>query len=82
MNITVGGDLDVTQGARTGRSSCSGQIDTVRGTYQFQGRRFDLVRGGTLRFTGEAEDQPAARLTATREIPTPASRRGPDHRHA
>ena len=26
----------------------------MRGTYQFQGRRFDLVRGGTIRFTGEA----------------------------
>ena len=30
----------------------------MRGTYEFQGRRFDLARDGTLRFIGDAADQP------------------------
>jgi translocation and assembly module TamB len=41
----------------------------VRGTYQFQGRQFELARGGTLRFTGEEELNPILDVTATRQIP-------------
>ena len=31
-----------------------GTVNTVRGTYDFQGRRFDILRDGTVRFAGEA----------------------------
>jgi translocation and assembly module TamB len=68
MNITVGGDLDVRKTAG-GPITLGGVVTTVRGTYQFQGRQFDLQRDGTIRFTGEAELNPVLDLTATRQIP-------------
>ena len=30
-----------------------GVVNTVRGTYDFQGRRFEILRDGTVRFDGE-----------------------------
>jgi autotransporter translocation and assembly factor TamB len=30
-----------------------GSVNTIRGTYDFQGRRFDILRDGTVRFDGE-----------------------------
>ena len=68
MNITVGGDVDITK-EPDGPLILLGSVDAVRGTYQFQGRRFDLVRGGTVKFTGEPEINPLLDVTATREIP-------------
>jgi autotransporter translocation and assembly factor TamB len=68
LNITVGGDIDITK-EPDAPLILLGQVDTVRGTYQFQGRRFDLVRGGTVRFTGEEEINPLLDVTATRLIP-------------
>ena len=68
LNITVGGDIDITKDADA-PVILLGSVDTVRGTYQFQGRRFDLVRGGTVRFTGEPKINPLLDVTATREIP-------------
>jgi translocation and assembly module TamB len=46
-----------------------GTVETVRGTYAFQGRRFDLQRNGTVRFMGEPQPNPALDITATRTIP-------------
>ncbi len=68
MNITVGGDLDVRKDAG-GPVTLGGVVNTVRGTYQFQGRQFELQRDGTIRFTGEAELNPVLDITATRQIP-------------
>ena len=68
MNITVGGDLQIVKPAG-GQLLLLGTVETVRGTYEFQGRRFDLVRGGTLRFLGEPQPNPALDVTATRVIP-------------
>ncbi len=68
LNITVGGDIDITK-EPDAPVILLGSVDTVRGTYQFQGRRFDLVRGGTVRFTGEEEINPLLDVTATRLIP-------------
>jgi translocation and assembly module TamB len=68
MNITVGGDLQIVK-PPDGRVLLLGTIETVRGTYEFQGRRFDLQRGGTLRFMGEPQINPALDITATRTIP-------------
>jgi len=68
VNVTVGGDLHVRKDP--GRPvTLAGTVTTVRGTYQFQGRQFELVRGGTLRFTGEPELNPVIDVTATRKIP-------------
>jgi uncharacterized protein involved in outer membrane biogenesis len=69
INITVGGDLQVVKPAG-GQLLLLGTVETVRGTYDFQGRRFDLVRGGTLRFLGEPQPNPALDITATRLIPS------------
>ena len=68
VNITVGGELQVRKepGAPV---LLVGNVVPVRGTYEFQGRRFDLQRGGFVRFVGEAEINPLLDVTATREIP-------------
>jgi translocation and assembly module TamB len=47
----------------------TGLVNTVRGTYDFQGRRFDLVRDGTVRFTGTPDINPLLDISATRQIP-------------
>lgn len=68
MNITVGGDIQ----ARKEPGDVVrlfGTVQTVRGTYEFQGRRFTLDRGGRLRFVGEAQPNPFLDITATRLIP-------------
>ncbi|HSC29797.1 MAG TPA: translocation/assembly module TamB domain-containing protein, partial [Vicinamibacterales bacterium] len=66
INITVGGDLRIRKDAG-GPLTLTGAVNTIRGTYEFQGRRFDLVRGGTLRFTGDFN--PLLDVAATRRIP-------------
>ena len=71
LNITVGGDLDITK-APDAPITLLGAVDTVRGTYEFQGRRFDLVRGGTLRSS--------ASRTSTRTSTSPPTRDDPEHR--
>ena len=68
INITIGGDLDVRKAAG-GPVTVAGTVNTVRGTYQFQGRQFDIARNGTLRFTGDADFDPVLDVTATRKIP-------------
>ena len=68
LNITVGGDLQVVKEAG-GDLRLLGTVRTIRGTYEFQGRRFDLQREGTVRFMGEPQPNPALDLTATRVIP-------------
>jgi translocation and assembly module TamB len=68
MNVTVGGDLRVRKDP--GRPvSLVGTVNTVRGTYEFQGRRFDLARDGTIQFTGGATVNPLLDISATRQIP-------------
>ena len=68
LNITVGGNIQVVKPAG-GQVLLLGTVETVRGMYEFQGRRFELARGGTLRFMGEPQPNPALDVTATRKIP-------------
>ena len=68
LNVTLGGDLNVRKDTG-GPITLAGTVNTVRGTYQFQGRQFDLARNGTLRFTGDSEFNPVIDVTATRKIP-------------
>ncbi|HEY7500768.1 MAG TPA: translocation/assembly module TamB domain-containing protein, partial [Vicinamibacterales bacterium] len=67
INITVGGDLTVRKNPG-GQVELVGTVNTVRGTYQFQGRQFELVRDGTLRFAGDPTN-PIVDVTAVRRIP-------------
>jgi translocation and assembly module TamB len=52
INVTLGGDIRATKEA-SGNVALVGVVNTVRGFYTFQGRRFDILRDGTVRFTGE-----------------------------
>ncbi len=45
-----------------------GDLRTVRGYYQFQGRRFELVDGSQVRFRAGSPINPALDVTAEREI--------------
>jgi len=45
-----------------------GTINTVRGTYEFQGRQFDVERGGAVRFQGGAAIDPFLNITTLRTI--------------
>ena len=68
VNITLGGDLRARKDPN-GPVTLLGTVNTVRGTYDFQGRRFDLVRDGTIRFIGTAAINPLLDISATRKIP-------------
>jgi autotransporter translocation and assembly factor TamB len=69
MNVTLGGDVRATKqpGAPI---VLVGAVNTVRGTYDFQGRRFDILRDGTIRFDGEPlnEMDPVLDIRARRVI--------------
>lgn len=67
LNITLGGDVRVRK-ARGGRAAMTGVVNTVRGTYDFQGRRFEVQRDGTVRFLGTADVNPLIDISATRDI--------------
>jgi autotransporter translocation and assembly factor TamB len=49
INLTLGGDLQATK--PTGQPpALLGAIRTIRGNYDFQGRRFEILRDGSVRF--------------------------------
>lgn len=52
INLTLGGDLRVTKQRGT-PPTVVGVVNTIRGTYNFQGRRFEILRDGTVRFDGD-----------------------------
>jgi len=69
VNLTLGGDLNL--GAKAGEPmTLVGAVNTIRGFYDFQGRRFDILRDGTVRFEGEPVTQldPALNVTGERVI--------------
>ena len=68
MNATLGTDLTITKAAN-GPVTLRGNANTVRGFYEFQGRRFTIARGGTLRFLGLPDLNPNLDVTAERVIP-------------
>ena len=52
LNLTLGGDLRATKDPGK-QIVLVGAINTIRGTYDFQWRRFEILRDGTVRFDGE-----------------------------
>jgi autotransporter translocation and assembly factor TamB len=68
VNATVGADIVVTK-TPGGPIILRGDADTVRGFYEFQGRRFTLQRGGTVRFLGLPDLNPRIDVSAERVIP-------------
>jgi len=67
MSVTVGGDVQVTKDPGD-TMRLRGDIRTIRGFYTFQGRRFDLLRDGRIRFVGTDEIDPLLDLQARRVI--------------
>jgi autotransporter translocation and assembly factor TamB len=67
INVTMGGDFRVakTPGNPT---VLVGVVNTVRGTYRFQGRQFDILRDGRVVFRGREEINPDLDITAERVI--------------
>ncbi len=68
VHATVGGDVRVLKNPG-GQMTLVGNVETIRGRYDFQGRRFELVRGGQIKFVGTPEINPAIDVSATRLIP-------------
>lgn len=67
INLTLGGTLQVIKRAGS-EASLVGEVNAVRGTYDFQGRRFAIQRGSRLRFRGDDYTDPSLEITAVREI--------------
>jgi autotransporter translocation and assembly factor TamB len=68
VNATVGLDVQV-QKRENGPITIRGTANTVRGFYEFQGRRFTLQRGGNIQFHGLPQINPDLNITAERLIP-------------
>ena len=68
VNVTVGGDIRAQKARGESDLSLLGTITTVRGTYDFQGRRFEIERGGRIQFTGTTPIDPRLDITARRVI--------------
>jgi translocation and assembly module TamB len=67
MNITVGGDVRIRK-APGGELDTVGTVSVVRGFYDFQGRRFEVLRDSQIRFQGTRPVDPALQVDAQREI--------------
>ena len=67
LNLTLGGDLTATKdpGAPV---LLVGSVNTIRGNYDFQGRRFEILRDGTIRFEGLEELNPSLDIRTRRII--------------
>jgi autotransporter translocation and assembly factor TamB len=67
LNITVGGELQIRK-APAGQPDVIGTITVVRGFYDFQGRRFEVLRDSQIRFQGVRPIDPALQVNAQRLI--------------
>ncbi len=67
MNVTVGGAIQLRK-SPGGQLRLLGEVNTVRGQYAFQGRSFEILRDGRIRFDGADDLDPALDLRARRII--------------
>jgi autotransporter translocation and assembly factor TamB len=67
LNVTLGGDLQVLKKPGD-RLRLVGVVSTVRGFYDFQGRRFEILRDGSVRFEGLEELDPRLDIRTRRVI--------------
>ena len=67
MNITVGGELQIRK-APAGQPDVIGNVTVVRGFYDFQGRRFEVLRDSQIRFQGTRPIDPGLQVDAQRII--------------
>jgi translocation and assembly module TamB len=67
MNVTVGGDLNIRKDP-SAEPEIIGTVSVVRGYYDFQGRRFDVLRDSQIHFLGNKPVDPALQVSAQRII--------------
>ena len=67
MLVTVGGAVNISKPPGS-RVRILGEVNTVRGNYTFQGRRFEILRDGRIRFDGSDDLDPIIDLRARRII--------------
>jgi uncharacterized protein involved in outer membrane biogenesis/ribosomal protein L25 (general stress protein Ctc) len=67
MVVTVGGAVQVVK-APGAPFVVRGEVNTIRGNYTFQGRRFEILRDGRIRFDGSDDLDPAVDIRARRII--------------
>lgn len=67
LNLTLGGDVTVEKAAGD-PPRLRGLVNTVRGNYDFQGRRFEILRDGTVRFEGLNPPNPTLDIRTRRLI--------------
>jgi autotransporter translocation and assembly factor TamB len=67
LNLTMGGDLWISK-TPWDQIRLVGVVNTVRGTYDFQGRRFTILRDGTVKFEGTDDLDPALDIRTERVI--------------
>jgi len=67
LNLTLGGDLTATKNPGS-PVLLVGAVNTIRGNYDFQGRRFEILRDGTIRFEGLEQLNPTLDLRTRRII--------------
>jgi translocation and assembly module TamB len=67
MNVIAGGDLRIRK-PPDGPLDVHGNIELIRGTYTFQGRRFDVQRGSEVRFRGAEPTNPSLDVSAERDV--------------
>ena len=67
ISLVVGGDFRV-QKERRRPTTLVGNVTTVRGSYEFYGRRFDILRDGRIQFQGSTPIDPALDITGQRVI--------------
>jgi translocation and assembly module TamB len=68
VNVTLGGDVRLVKDPGSDLVRAIGTVNTIRGSYEFQGRRFTIERDGTIRFEGTDEFDPALNVAANRTI--------------
>jgi autotransporter translocation and assembly factor TamB len=67
MNVIAGGQLHVVK-PTDGHVDVIGDVQFVRGTYSFQGRRFDITRGSAVQFRGADLSNAALNVSADRDL--------------
>ena len=67
LNLTLGGDIRA-QKDPGARLRLVGTVNTIRGNYDFQGRRFEILRDGRVQFVGAEELNPLLDLRTRRLI--------------
>jgi autotransporter translocation and assembly factor TamB len=67
LNVTLGGDLYASK-VPWDQIRLIGVVNTVRGSYDFQGRRFTILRDGTVRFSGLDDLDPSLDIRTERVI--------------